>query len=117
MKIEISRGDSYTAILSFTDTTSGAIIDITGYTVYFTVRPVSSIEGLTSVNNDSSAIIAKQITSHSNPTQGQTTLSLSSTETNLDPDVYAFDIQLKNGSNKTTVVVGRFTITSDVTRS
>ena len=60
--------------LQFTE--NGVAVDITGWTVYFTVKSLLS-------DADVSAVISKTITVHSNPTDGKTLLELSVTDTNL----------------------------------
>ena len=62
--LKIKRGDTKTYTLYFVDEDE-APIDITGWTVFFTAKNKPS-------DNDASAVISKTITSHSNPTAGET---------------------------------------------
>jgi len=68
--------------------------DITGYTVKFTVKKnTNDLDG-----DDVRALIAKEVTSHTNPTQGLTLISLTTSDTTLNPGAYIYDIKLRNGS-------------------
>jgi hypothetical protein len=106
----VIRGDSHTINLTITD--GGSPVNLTGYTVFFTVNadkdPVS----------DSAAAIEKDITSFISPTSGEATIELDPADTNsLEPGGYWYDIQLKDGSgNITSFPKDRFTIVSDITR-
>jgi len=85
MALEISGNDIYIRLGD-----SGVInldfnIDITGATVYFTAK--SSID-------DTSNALQKIITNHSDPTNGITAISLSSTDTDLAAGAYVYDIQI-----------------------
>jgi len=111
--IRLIRGDSKTYDITIKDG-DGVAIDITGYTIFFTVK--------TSIDNnltDTTAVIKKTITSHINPTEGKTQISLTEDDTNIEPCVYYYDIQLKSigGDIKTpSEYPARFTILGDVTR-
>ena len=67
-KIEVIRGDDITINATFKDD-NGDAINITGYTVFFTVK-----DNYTSTT-DSAALISKTVTSHTSPTTGATTFS------------------------------------------
>jgi len=111
--IKIHRGDTRNLDFNFTDST-GAIIDITGYTVFLTVKAVIDND-LT----DNSAIIKKTVTSHTDPTNGVTVVSLTSTDTNQTPGSYLYDIQLKSPAGDISTGAeypAKFIILSDVTR-
>jgi len=106
--LEVKRGDSKTYTLTFKDE-DGNLIDITGYTVFFTVK--EKID-----DNDDHAKIKKTITSHTDPTNGETQIQLSSSDTNLIGN-YLFDIQIKNTTNEIiTIMEGLITFTKDVTQ-
>jgi hypothetical protein len=107
--LEIKRGDTKTYTLTFKKD-DGTLIDITGYTIFFTVKTK-----IDDVDND--AVIKKTITTHSNPTQGETKIELSSTDTNQEAKSYVFDIQIKtNLTEIITILEGMITITKDVTQ-
>ena len=66
-------------------------MDITGSTVYFTVRSTA----VPTSADDSDALIAKSTTSHSAPAAGTTSISLTSSDTNQTPGEYRREIQIK----------------------
>lgn len=110
-KIEnVIRGDTHT--INLTISSSGSRVDLTGYTVFFTVNAEKNPA------SDTSAVIQKNITSHTDPTEGQTTISLSSSDTaSVTPGSYWYDIQLKDGDgNITSFAKDRFLVVSDITR-
>lgn len=112
--LTIYRGDSKTWNLTFTDA-AGTAIDITGYTIFFTVKKKNSY---TNDTVDTDAIVQKNITVHTNPTGGISQLTLQPSDTNtIVPAIYVYDMQLKDsGGTILTFIKGLFTITADVTR-
>ena len=106
--IPIRRGDSKALIINVLDST-GTAIDITGYTFFFTVKADNT-------DADVSALISVTQTSLTDPTNGTTTISLSSTDTDIAIGLHFYDIQMKDGSgNITTLVSGIFEIKQDTT--
>ena len=111
--ISIVRGDTDTVTVTFTDDCTGDAIDITGYTVWLTVR--ESIPA-TTVEDDTDALISKEYTSGG--VSGIATFNFSSTDTNIDVGTYFYDIQYKDADdNVETLGVSNFKITGDITRS
>jgi len=109
-KIEIIRGDDVALNATFKDD-AGVAIDITGYTVFFTVK-----DNYTSTD-DSAAIISKTVTSHTAPLLGKTSIALTNTDTNLAETDYYYDFQLKDTTNKiASTQRGILAVTWDVTR-
>lgn len=90
--LTIIRGDDINITLAFTDT-DGDPVDLTGSTLFFTVK-----EKLSDVDDD--AVIEKDVTSHTNPTGGVTVLALTSTDTDINAGSYYWDIQIKNEAGK-----------------
>lgn len=87
----------------------GNAIDITGYTVYFTVKENSN-------DSDDDAIITKNITSHSNPSAGITSISLDKTETDIEEGDYLYDFQIKDtDGNISSTERGTFSVVNDIT--
>lgn len=80
-------GDSRTITVTFP-------YDITGHTIFFTVRASTTLDD----SDDSTALIQKTVSSHSNPTAGETQIALSNTDTRITPGTHYFDIQDKDGS-------------------
>jgi hypothetical protein len=107
--LEIYQGDDVS--LKITVTEDGVSVDITDWTVYFTVKKHYE-------DPDSSAIFSKDITSHEDPIHGITYISLTSTETNTTPlGNYYYDIQIKDSASKIqTLTAGRFRVNPQVTR-
>lgn len=85
----ITVGDSHDYSFTFTDG-GGTRYDITGWTVYFTVKVSWS-------DSDDDALISKTVTSHDYPTDGETSINLTASETDVEPGVYIYDFQVKNG--------------------
>lgn len=79
-------------------------LDITGYTFYFTVK-------IDKLDENSEAIIDKTITSHIDPINGITRVSISSSEIEGLYGVYNYDlIRVSDTETKTTLFKGTFTI-------
>ncbi|HSA06135.1 MAG TPA: hypothetical protein P5556_03040 [Candidatus Gastranaerophilales bacterium] len=76
--IYIKKGDSASINLDFN-------INITGATLYFTVKA--------SIDNTENTF-QKVVTSHSDAANGLTTITLSSTDTNITAGQYVYDIQI-----------------------
>lgn len=106
-KITFYRGDTATINVALTDT------DLTGGSVFFTAK-----EGVDNNLTDSSAVITKKVTSHTNPTAGETTITLTASDTNtITPGTYEYDIQIVLASGVvSTVQVGKLEVKGDVTR-
>ena len=100
------RGDSKSLNLTF------AGIDLTGSTVFSTVKPALSADA-----DDATAVIAIETTVHTDPTAGQTTIALTGSDTTVTPGVYYYDFQIKSASGDiTSIPARRLTVTADVTR-
>ncbi len=108
--LSIDRGRSKDYVLTFTDS-SGTAIDITGYTVFFTVKPKPDTD-----ITDADAVITKTVTSHTNPTGGVSTVSLSASDTRLTTKDYYYDISYKDTSGDVySVQEGKYKISSSIT--
>ena len=104
------RGDSLTFNITL-KTTAGVAIDITGWTFYFTVK--EKLEDL-----DADAVLQIIQTSHTDPTGGQTTMSVTPAETNVLLGSYCFDLQYKTDSGAVeTYMDGTLTFTEEATRT
>ena len=110
-KITIIKRDSYSFPIFFTDENC-AELDITGYTLFFTVKTLATLDSA-----DTSAIIQKSITSHTDPTHGKSLIELSNTDTDETAGTYYYDVQLKSPTGAiTSCVKGEFIIEQDVTK-
>jgi hypothetical protein len=96
-KITFYRENTVNINLAFTD------VDLTGATVYFTVKTVPDADV-----TDSTAVITKDITSHTDAAAGLTTIALTPTDTDVTPGDYGYDIKLKKASGEqSTITVGK----------
>jgi hypothetical protein len=109
-KIRIIKRDDITFDCEFKN---GCVaVDLTGATVFFTVKTLANADSL-----DTSAVISKTITSHYDPTNGKTRIELSSTDTDITAGNYWFDIQLKDTANKiSSCEKGQIEVLQDITR-
>ncbi|NMD01492.1 MAG: BppU family phage baseplate upper protein [Bacteroidales bacterium] len=96
-ELRIKRGTIYTATLTITNSVTGLPYDITGKTVFFTVKK----PGEHNATDDSTYIIKKDLTTHSDPTSGNTTLSLTATDTLVNAGTYVWDCKV-SGTNLNT---------------
>lgn len=108
MKISIKRGDHVT--IEFVVKKDGAVLDITGYTAFITVKKKTT-------QTDDEAVISKTWTSHNDPTNGITQLNLENSDTqDIEPGVYMYDFQVTDTSGKPmSSETDLFIITSDIT--
>jgi len=106
--LEIIRGDTTQYTITFKDSV-GAPIDISGWTIFLTVK--GSI-----FDSDDKAVIKKDITI-TDGSGGQAVITLLPTDTaTLPPLTYLYDIQVKTNTGEVyTVLLGDFTIIGDVT--
>ena len=106
-KITFYRGDTATINVALTDT------DLTGGSVFFTAK--SEVDDSAT---DSTAVVTKKVTSHTDPTAGETTITLSASDTNgITPGIYEYDIQIVLASGVvSTVQVGKMEVKGDITR-
>ena len=110
--ITINRGDAPDIPVEITYESDGSAYNLTGKTVFFTVKNIGDTAA-----NDDAALITKDIISHSAPTLGQTTISLTADNTNLAPGVYKYDIQIEGSDNKPiSINQDKFIVNDDVTK-
>jgi hypothetical protein len=86
--LSVNRKNTQTYNLTITEDTVAKNID--GYTVKFTVKRNSNDLD----NDDNGAIISKTVEATSEV--GVVTVSLTSSDTNINPGTYYYDIKLKN---------------------
>lgn len=110
-EISVYRGDTKTINLTFTNS-SGSAIDISGWIVFFTVKLRSD-----NSNDDTNAVIQKDISAHDNAANGETSFTLTTTDTDLQIGSYIYDIQIKDTDDDIyTITVGTFTVNQDITK-
>lgn len=93
--INIMRGTTQVFTINFLDS-SGNPINISGYTIYFTVKAPNNI-GNESDITDTEAVI-QQSAVLTNPSGGVATVTLSSSQTSIDAANYLYDIKTISGS-------------------
>ena len=107
--LEILRKSTKTYQLNFTK--DGYAEDITGWTVYFTVK--TKMEDL-----DADAKIAKIITSFDNATSGIALIELSIIDTDITAGNYWYSIDYKDDDdNEDTLITGKMKIKEPVLKS
>ena len=111
--IQLIRGDDATLSVTFKDQ-NGAVIDLTGYTVYFNVKKEKDLN----IETDTPAVITKKITSIPSPELGVLAIQISHTETDLPIGIYVWDLQLKSaGGIITSTQRGQLEVIQDVSKS
>jgi hypothetical protein len=106
--IQCRRGDT-TSITIVLKNSAGVAINITGYTIWFTVKPFFN-------STDTGATIQKKATVFTDPTNGTHTYTLTNTDTTISNGNYVYDIQVKDTSSViTTPIVGDFEVLPEVT--
>lgn len=92
---DIERGTTYPISGSYTDANGDT--DITGATIFFTVKTTEYDADTT----DSDALVKKTITSFTDPTAGLYDFELTPTDTaTIAPDRYYYDLKIKLASGK-----------------
>ena len=105
------RGDTLSRLITITNS-DGTAFNLTGYTAFFTIKNISDNSA-----DDNNAILTKNWTTHSDPVNGQTLLTATSTEMSIDEGTYKYDVQIKSTVNAiTTVIAGEITILEDITK-
>jgi hypothetical protein len=109
--IEVYRGDTRTVEVTITDSDDAAV-DLTDYECTFTVKNSKN-------DPDSKAIIQRTGFNGVDPSLGVTVFSLTSTDTDNVIKTYDYDVQIYNDTTKDvkTVIVGKFRILQDVTKT
>ena len=107
--LSLIRGDDKSFLLTLKNQNHEAI-DITDWTVYFTAKKKTT-------DIYDASLIAKTITVHQNPTEGITSIDLTSTETaTLTPVNVWYDIKVKTKEQKMyTLMKGQIEIDDSIT--
>jgi len=92
MKFILIRGSTYDEDITVTNK-DGTPYNLTGCTVYFTIKKVED-----SLKDDDVAVVQKIITDHVNAVGGISHLSLSESDTTQNPGEYYFDFKIKSPS-------------------
>lgn len=114
-KYYVKRGDTDDITILYEDETDPdniIPISLVGATVFFTVKHLYDKE-----ISDSFALISKTVTSHVDAVNGESLIELSSSDTDIEPDEYKADIQIKDsGGDIVSSETFRFIILDDVTK-
>lgn len=105
---EIIRRDDTDLQLTFTDV-DGNPIDLTGGTVYLTVKTRPS-------DSDDDAVLAKELTEFDTPETGVCIIQIASDEADIAPGNYFYDVQLKLNDNIASAKKGIIRVLSDITQ-
>jgi len=109
---EASKGQDWPLQITFKDASKVAI-DITDYTIFFTIKKKKYIDDI----NDDNAAIVKTITDHTTPLEGITDISLSAEETEALKGPYCYDVKYKKANGKKFYIMkGSFSILKNSTR-
>ena len=107
-RMDVIKRDDTDFELTFKDV-DGNPIDITGATVFFTVK-------INKTDADDDAVITKEIDDFEEPETGVALLSLTKDDTDIPVKAYYFDVQLKDSQEKImSSYAGRFIVLQDVT--
>jgi hypothetical protein len=107
--IKMFKRDTENIVVTVKDS-AGVAIDITGYTFWLTIKTLEA-------EADADAELQKEVTTHTTPTGGITTLPITSAESGaIEVGDYQYDIQMKSVSGDiTTLIRGTFIIEQDIT--
>lgn len=86
--LRIQKGNPSSLIVTITDD-NGNALNLTGRTVFFTVKRKNDYS-----DDDEDAVISKEVTEHTDPTNGKTAISLTATQTDVDRGIYKADIRV-----------------------
>lgn len=108
--IRLMRGDNLSVRCTVKSYSTGAAVNITGYTPYLTVKR-------NPVDDDPEAIF-QILGTLTTPTSGVCTFDITKFQTTIQPGTYYYDITLYDASDnvKTVVPTDKFIIDWDVTR-
>jgi len=110
--IKVIRGDDHTISINLKDW-DGVAVDLTGATVYFTVRKESTVWDAT----DDTALIEIDQTSHVDASAWLTNIVLTNTDTDIAVLDYCYDLQIKfTNWIINSIESGIFSIIQDVTK-
>lgn len=116
-KLSIYRGDDGSFPFTITDPDTGLPVNLTAYTVFFTVKAAKNSTAAGSL--DTTAVIGPKKNApggHTSPTAGVTTFTLTNLETAVTPGTYYYDVEYVSGTSVVkTFVVGEFVIVPEVT--
>jgi len=112
-KITVNRGTTYSIGITYKE--DGVAADITGSSILFTVKS----DEYDADTADATALVSKTVTSHTDPTNGLSAITLSPTDTRgVTPGNYYYSIKIDKAGDDVTVYEldeGRFILDGDPT--
>jgi Tfp pilus assembly protein FimT len=108
-KYNLVADQATTFTFQFTVATDGTAWNLNGYTATMTVRPFLGSTTTTLLATTANGKIVF------NNDAGRITVTFSSTETNITPNRYVYDLVLDSGSVETRLLEGKFIVTPGVT--
>lgn len=109
--LEIQRGNPLSADLLF-EYSDGTPVNITDMTILFALKKPND-----KLDDDSAALITKDIVTHSNASGGRTTLTLTAEQTLVALGDYKYDLRLyKNGAIQANTVTSPAMVVNTVTK-
>ena len=112
--LDFQKGDDHIYNITIESVIDGVStpVDLTGYTVYFTVK-------INHTDPDIEAIIKKEQATHIDPTNGKTTIVIAASDTaNLTLRKYFYDMEWVDDSDKTrTFLKGVWALKYEVTHN
>jgi hypothetical protein len=110
VNLERKRGDSYADEITVSSTSTGAVVDITGYSFLMTVDPSASPADDTNNLFQLTGTITVAAS-------GKVEFAPTAEQTDLTPATYYHDIQMTDVSGrKRTIAAGKYVITQDITK-
>ncbi|TSA51966.1 MAG: hypothetical protein D4R45_07700 [Planctomycetaceae bacterium] len=86
--IELHKGNPYSKSVEIKDS-AGNALDLTGRTIFCSVKSLRD-----DADTDAEAVITKEVTSHSDPTNGQSVITFTEDDTDIEPGLYIADIKV-----------------------
>lgn len=107
-ELSVIRKTTHTYTLTFTR--NGVVQNITGWTIFFTVKKNTSLI-------DTSASISKTITAHTDAVNGISQISLSSSDTDIPQGTYVYDITyIDTSNNRVSIPSDNFVVLDYITQ-
>jgi len=110
--LELIKGDAYSIVFELTDE-NNLPVDITGKTLFFTMKRKSDV-----VTTDDNALITKDITVHSDPTNGKSILEIEAADwEDVPAGIHVYDFSLEGDDEKPrSTIVDFVTVYNDITK-
>lgn len=112
--LTFKRWDQFTTSITVKDSEWTAI-DITWATIYFIIRDSNNPDSLN--DDDTGVKLKKDITSHTDASNWITSIAFTSTDTDIEPDEYYWEIQVSFSNNDIySSATGTVTVENDLNK-